>query len=82
MEGIPYTGRTTGKYIVFYQGGPIDHWTHVLSTVAQSISGREYNTVCTTVMALAHFRMLNNELLNNDTYVVPEQAPIIILDGK
>ena len=26
--------------------------------------------------------MLNNELLNKDTYVVPEQAPIIILDEK
>ena len=33
-------------------------------------------------MAPAHFKMLNNELLNKDTYVVPEQPPIITLDIK
>ena len=32
----PYTGRSTGAYIIFYQGGPIDHVTHVLVPVAQS----------------------------------------------
>ena len=31
-------------------------------------------------MALAHFRMLISELLNNDTYIVPEAEPLIILD--
>ena len=31
-------------------------------------------------MALENFRMLNNEFLNKDPYVVPEQAPLIILD--
>ena len=25
----PDTGRSTGSYIIFYQGGPIDHGTHV-----------------------------------------------------
>ena len=24
----PETGRSTGAYIIFYQGGPIDHVTH------------------------------------------------------
>ena len=33
-------------------------------------------------MALAHFRMLTNEMLNKDTYIVPEEAPLIILDSK
>ena len=33
-------------------------------------------------MALSHFRMLNNELLNKHQYVVPEQAPLVILDIK
>ena len=32
------TGRSTGEYIIFYQGGPIDHGTHVLGPVAQSIA--------------------------------------------
>ena len=33
-------------------------------------------------MALAHFRMLINELLNKDPDIVPEEAPLIILNSK
>ena len=33
-------------------------------------------------MDLAHFRILNNEFLNKYTDVVPDQAPLIILDIK
>ena len=33
-------------------------------------------------MALAYFRMLINELLNKDPDLVPEEAPLIILDIK
>ena len=28
-QDFPDTGRITGAYIIFYQGGPIDHGTHV-----------------------------------------------------
>ena len=35
-QDFPYTGRSTEAYIVFYQGGKIDHGTHVLRIVAQS----------------------------------------------
>ena len=30
------TERNTGEYIVFYQGGTIDHCTHVPGLVSQS----------------------------------------------
>ena len=33
---FPYTGISTGVYIIFYQGGPIDHSTHVPVPVSQS----------------------------------------------
>ena len=33
-------------------------------------------------MALAHFRMLINEFLNKDLDIVPEEAPLIVLDSK
>ena len=33
-------------------------------------------------MALAQFRMLNNNFPNKDPDVVPEQSPLIILDSK
>ena len=35
-KDCPDTGRSTGSYIIFYQGGPIDHGTHVPGSVAQS----------------------------------------------
>ena len=30
------TGRSTGAYIIYYQGGPIDHGTHIPGSVVQS----------------------------------------------
>ena len=68
--------------MIFYQGGPIDHGTHVPGPVAQSISKSEYNTAFTSGMSLAHFRMLIHELLNKDPDILPEEAPLIVLDSK
>ena len=56
---------------MFYQGGTIDHCTHVTVPVAESSAGIEYNASCTAGMDLAHFRILNNEFLRNYPYVVP-----------
>ena len=70
-KDFPDTGISTGAYIIFYQGGPIDHVTHVPGPVAQSSAESEYNAACTAGMALAHFRMLIHELLNKDPYIVP-----------
>ena len=33
-------------------------------------------------MTLANFRMLINELLNKDPDIVPEEAPMIVLNSK
>ena len=33
-------------------------------------------------MALAHFRILFHELLNKGPYIVPEEAPLSVLDSK
>ena len=33
-------------------------------------------------MALAHFRMFIHELLNKGPDIVPEKAPLIVLDSK
>ena len=81
-QDCPDTGRSTGACIVFYQGGPIYHGTHVPGPVSQSIAESEYNAAYTTGMALEHFRMLIHELLNKDPDIVPEEAPLIVLDSK
>ena len=56
----------------FLSSGTIDDGTHVPGLFAQSSAESDYNTACTAVMALAHFIMLMNELLNRDTDIVPE----------
>ena len=56
----PDTGRITGAYSIFYQGGPIDHGTHVPGPVSQSSAESEYNAAFTAGMYLSHFRMLIN----------------------
>ena len=60
-KDCPDTGRSTGAYIILYQGGPIEHGTNVTVPVAQSSAESEYNAAYTAVMALAHFRMLIHE---------------------
>ena len=57
-QDFPDTGRSTGAYIIFYQGDSIDNGTHVPVPVAQSSAESEYNSACTAGMALAHFRAL------------------------
>ena len=81
-KDCPDTVRSIVAYIIFYQVGPINYVTHVPGPVTQSISEIDYNTACTAGMALAHFRMLIHELLNKDPYTVPDEYPMIILDGK
>ena len=81
-KDCPDTGRRTGAYIIFYQGGPIDHGTHVLGPFSQSSAEIEYNSACTAGMDLAHFMMLIHEFLNKDPDIVPEEAPLVILDSK
>ena len=82
MARFPDTGRSIGAYIIFYQGVTIDHGTPVPVPVAKSSTESGYNAACTAGMALAHFRMLINELLNKDPDMVPEEAPLIVLDSK
>ena len=49
-QDYPDTGRSTRAYIIFYQGVPIDHGTHVPVPVSQSSAGSDYNAACTARM--------------------------------
>ena len=81
-QDCPDTGRSKGSYIISYQGGPIDHGTHIPGPVSQSRAESEYNAACTAGMALAYFRMLIHELLNEDPDMVSKESPFIVLDSK
>ena len=43
-QDFPDTRRSTRAYNIFYQGGPIDHGTHVPGTVDQSGAESGYNS--------------------------------------
>ena len=81
-QDFPATGINTGAYIIFYEGRKIDHGTHVPVPFSQSSVESEYNVACTAVVDLAHFRMIIHEFLNKDPEIVPEEAPLIVLDSK
>ena len=42
-QDCPDTGRSTGAYNIFYQGGTIDHGTNVTGPVAQPSAESDYN---------------------------------------
>ena len=67
-----YTGTITIAYSIFYQGGTIDHGTHVPGPVSQSSVEIDYNASCTAGMVFAHFVMLFHELLRTYPDIVPE----------
>ena len=56
---------------MFFQGGTIDHCTHVPGPVSQSSAESKYNSECTSGMAISNLIILNNEFLNKDPGVVP-----------
>ena len=51
-------GRSTGAYIIFYQGGTINHGKFFTGTVDQSSAESEYNAAWTAGMVVSHFIML------------------------
>ena len=78
-QDFPVTVISTGAYIVSYQCVPIYHWSHVQGTFYQYSAESDYNGAYTSGMDLAHFRILDIELLSKNLDVVPEQTYLVIL---
>ena len=60
---FPDTGKSTGAYVIFYQGGTIDCGTHVPVPVAQSSEESEYNAEFTAGMWLFPHHLCGSFLL-------------------
>ena len=71
-QDCPDTGMSAGEYIIFYQGGTIDHGTPVPGPVYHSSAEMDYNTALTPGMDLEHFKMLIHELLDKDPDIFQE----------
>ena len=72
LQYYPESDRSTGAYIVFLQGGTIEHCTNVPGQVYQFSTGGDYNAAHTAGMALANFRMIKNEFMKKDPDVIPK----------
>ena len=79
-KDFPETSRSTGSYIISYQGRKIYHGTHVSGSVSQSSAEIGYNAECTAGIYLANFRVLIHDILNKAPDIVPEEDLLIILD--
>ena len=65
------TGRSTGSWIVFYEGETIDYWTHVPGAVAHPGASSEYNAAWYAVIDLWNLIMISIELINMDPDIGP-----------
>ena len=64
------TGRSTGLYIIFSQGGTVDYSTYVPCPVAMSSAEAECNAGAVAGMAMSHIRMLFNELEGHEADII------------
>jgi hypothetical protein len=58
----PDTSRSTGGYLIFYQGGVVDHSSNMPGPVAMSSAEAEYNEACLACMATGNMHMTVNHL--------------------
>ena len=80
-QDCPVTGRSTGSYIIFSQGGPVDFSSYVPVPVAMSSAEAECNVGATAGMALSHLRMLIKELNGRDADEI-WQPPIMLFSDS
>ena len=77
------TGRSTGAYYIFYQGGIVDMSSNVPDPVAMSSAEAEYNEAAVATMSTAHLHMMLDELeLRAGTDKLHEHPIKILLDNQ
>jgi len=79
-QDCPDTGRSTGGYVLFMQGGVVDAASCLPDPVALSSAEAEYNTCCVAGTAANACAMLIQEMLGNDPDK-PLGVPLL-LDNK
>ena len=76
------TSRSTGGYMIFYQGGVVDHSSNMPNPIAMSSAEAEYNECCLACMATGNMHMTLNHI-EGIKEGSPEDKPIdIFMDNK
>ena len=81
-QDCPDTGRSTGCYIHFMQGGPVDFSTFVPSPIAMSSAESETNAGANAGMVMQHLRMLRNELSGMDVDLLLDPPILMLCDNN
>ena len=76
-QDCPDSGRSTGGYVLFYQGGVVDSASAMPDPVALSSAEAEYNQACVTSMAANSMAMLIQEMRGNDPDT-PLCVPVLV----
>ena len=65
------TGRSTGGYISFSQGGPTDYGSYLPVPVAMSSGEAEHISAAVVCMRESHLRMLINDMrfMGSENYI-------------
>ena len=75
------TSRSTGGFLIFYQGGVVDHSSNMPDPIAMSSIEAEYNEACMACMATSHMHMTLNYMENVKDESAEEKAVNIYLDN-
>ena len=73
------TSKSTGCYMIMFQGGVVDHSSNIPDPIAMSSAEAEYNEACLGAMGGAHVKMLLEDL-EMDT--LDNQKVLILVDSK
>ena len=81
-QDCPDTGRSTGSFLIFSQGGIMDFSTFEPSPVAMSSAEAECNTGAAAGMSMCHIRMLDNELNGLEADLIPSPPVLMLCDNE
>ena len=74
-QDCPDTGRSTGAFVLFSQGGALDYNTFVPSPVAMLSAEAECIAGAMAGMAMSHIQMLQNKLSGYEADII-KNGPI------
>ena len=81
-QDCPDTGKSTGSFLIFSQGGIVDFSTFVPSPVAMSSAEAECNAGAAAGMAMYHIRMLDNEINGLEADLIPTPPVLMLCDSE
>jgi hypothetical protein len=76
------TSRSTGGYLIFYQGGVIDHSSNLPIPIAMSSAEAEYNQCCLACMATGNMHMTLNHVEGIEEGSAQDHPIDIFMDNK